>query len=178
VTRAFVAVLLPDAVLDAVERRVSGLDVPGRRTTREQWHLTLQFLGDEVDVDPVVAALEGIDIARGPARLGGAGAFPEALRANVLWLGLTEVSGVIARLADAVAERTAVLGYERSARSFRPHLTLARFRARADVGDLIDAVGDEPVGPEWQVDAVTVCESVLHPEGARYIERATIGLPE
>jgi 2'-5' RNA ligase len=94
-----------------------------------------------------------------------------------LWLGLTEGSDVVARLADAVADRTAALGIERSARSFHPHLTLARFRARTDVRELIAAIGTEPVGPEWEVDAVTVFESELHPEGARYFERATILLP-
>jgi 2'-5' RNA ligase len=178
VTRAFIAVQLPGVVLDAVANRVSGLDLPGRRTTRDQWHLTLQFLGDDVDIEAVVAALEGIDIARGPARLGGAGAFPEVAHAQVLWLGLTDGSGVITRLADAVGERTAALGYERSARSFRPHLTLARFRARTDVSDVIAAIGDEPVGPEWPVEALTVFESILRPEGASYVERATIALPE
>lgn len=177
-TRAFVAVRLPDVVLAAVKQRAAKLDISGRRTYPDQWHLTLQFLGEEVDVDAVVAALEGIDVARGPARLGGAGAFHEVREANVLWLGLTEGSDVVARLADAVADRTAALGIERSARSFHPHLTLARFRARTDVRELIAAIGSEPVGPEWEVDAVTVFESELHPEGARYFERATILLPQ
>ena len=63
-TRAFVAVRLPDAVLDAVAHRLAELSVPGRRTTRDQWHLTLQFLGDDADVDAVVAALDGLDVPR------------------------------------------------------------------------------------------------------------------
>jgi 2'-5' RNA ligase len=177
VSRAFVAVRLPDAVLDALEQRVAHLDISGRPTTRDQWHLTLQFLGDEVDVGPVVSALEGIDVACGHVRLGGAGAFHMVDAANVLWLGLAEGSDFVARLAASVAECTAPLGVERSARSFRPHLTLARFRARTDVRELIDAIGDAPVGPEWEVDAITVFESELHPEGARYFEQATIKLP-
>jgi|tagenome__1003787_1003787.scaffolds.fasta_scaffold20937012_2 2'-5' RNA ligase len=177
-TRAFVAVRLPDAVLDALEELVSGLDISGRPTTRDQWHLTLQFLGDDVDVGPVVSALEGIDVAGGRVRLGGAGAFHAVDAANVLWLGLAEGSDFIARLAEAVAARTAPLGVERSARSFRPHLTLARFRARTDVADLIEAIGDAPVGPEWPVDEISVYASELHPEGARYFEQATIRLPE
>jgi 2'-5' RNA ligase len=176
--RAFVAVRLPEAVLDALEQRVAHLDIGGRPTTRDQWHLTLQFLGDAVDVGPAVTALEGIDVAGGRVRLGGAGAFHAVEAANVLWLGLADGSDVVARLAEAVGERTAALGVERSARSFRPHLTLARFRARTDVRALIEEIGDEPVGPEWDVDAITVFESELHPEGARYFEKASIALPE
>ena len=67
-TRAFVAVRLPEAVLDAVVRATSELWVPGRSTTRDQWHLTLQFLGDDADVDAVSAALDGIDAPGGRVR--------------------------------------------------------------------------------------------------------------
>ena len=65
-TRAFVAVRLPGAVLDAVHQRVSALDLAGRRTTRDQWHLTLQFLGDDVDID-AVAGLFGLVVVGGEA---------------------------------------------------------------------------------------------------------------
>jgi len=177
VTRAFVAVRIPDVVLDAVDRRVAELSVPGRRTTREQWHLTLQFLGDHADVDAVVAALDGIEAQRGRARLGGAGAFPDATRALVFWLGLAEGASVLARIASAVAERTEVLGHAADTRPFRPHLTLARCRNATDLRSLIAAVGDVPVGPEWDVDAIAVYESERLADGARYIERAQILLP-
>ena len=177
VTRAFVAVRIPDVVLDAVDRRVAELSVPGRRTTREQLHLTLQFLGDHSDVDAVVASLDGIEAPRGRARLGGAGAFPDAKRAQVFWLGLAEGAGVLARIASAVAERTAVLGHEADTRPFRPHLTLARCRDATDLRPAIAAVGDDPVGPAWDVDAITVYESERLADGARYIERAQILLP-
>ena len=73
-TRAFVAVSPPDAVLDAVAARAAGVTIPGRPTTRDQWHVTLQFLGNRADVDAVAAALIGLDAERGTARLGGAGA--------------------------------------------------------------------------------------------------------
>jgi 2'-5' RNA ligase len=176
VTRAFVAVRLPEVVLDAVDRRVADLSVPGRRTTREQWHLTLQFLGDDVDVDAVVGALADVDARRGRARLGGVGAFPDAAGAHVFWLGLAEGSKVLADIAKVVAERTARLGYEADTRPFRPHVTLARCRSAADLRALIAAVGNEPVGPAWEIDAVTVYESRRLADGARYVERAAIPL--
>ncbi len=46
-----------------------------RTTTRPQWHVTLQFLGD-ADVDAVGDALGDLRVASGVVRLGGAGAFP------------------------------------------------------------------------------------------------------
>jgi 2'-5' RNA ligase len=176
-TRAFVAVRLPDAVLDAVAERTAALDVPDRRTTREQWHLTLQFLGNRADVDAVTAALRGLDVSPGSARLGGAGAFPRPTRATVLWLGLAEGGELLARLADAVMQRTASLGHERDDRAYRPHLTLARCKSPTDLREVIASIGDAPIGPGWRVDAVAVFESETRPEGARYLERASIALP-
>ena len=175
--RAFVAVRLPDVVLDAVAERVAQASMPGRRTTRDQWHVTLQFLGDHADVDAVAAALDGIDEAGGRAQLGGAGAFPDAARARVLWLGFAEGAKALAAVASAVAERTASLGHEADPRPFLPHLTLARFRDPADVRRVIAAFGDEPVGPAWNLDALTVYESERLTDGARYTERARIRLP-
>jgi RNA 2',3'-cyclic 3'-phosphodiesterase len=177
VTRAFVAVRLPDVVLDAVAERVASVSVPGRCTTRDQWHVTLQFLGDHAEVDAVVAALEGIDASGGRAQLGGAGAFPDTTRARVLWLGFADGTSVLERVAAAVVERTAVLGHEADTRPFRPHLTLARFRDPTDVRGAIATFGDEPVGPAWNVDAIAVYESERFADGARYTERARIRLP-
>jgi 2'-5' RNA ligase len=177
VARAFVAVRLPDVVLDAVGVRVASLSVPGRRTTRDQWHVTLQFLGDNADVDAVIAALEGIEVSGGRAQLGGAGAFPDAARARVMWLGFADGMSVLERIARAVAQRTAALGHEADPRPFRPHLTLARFRDPTDARGAIAAFGAEPVGPPWNIDAIALYESERRPDGARYFERASIQLP-
>jgi RNA 2',3'-cyclic 3'-phosphodiesterase len=178
VPRTFVAVRLPDVVLDAVALRVSEIAVPGRRTTRDQWHLTLQFLGDDVDVGAVIAALDGIDAPGGRGQLGGGGAFPDATHARVFWLGLLEGTELLAQIAHAVAERTAPLGHEADPRPFRPHLTLARCRDATDLRPVIAAVGNDPIGPAWHVDAITVYESKRLADGARYTERARIPLKD
>jgi RNA 2',3'-cyclic 3'-phosphodiesterase len=176
VTRAFVAVRLPEPVLDAIAVRLDRVTVSGRATTREQWHLTLQFLGDDADVDAVARALGGLEEAGGRARMGGAGAFPDERRALVLWLGLGEGTEVVTRLAGAVAARLAALGHAPDPRPFRPHVTLARFRAPTDVRELVATLGDERVGPAWDLDAITLYESRRRPDGADYIARATMAL--
>ena len=76
-TRAFVAVKLPSDVLAAVSAATEGVEViGGRKMTAAQWHLTLQFLGDDADIDAVVAALENFSVPGGRIRMGGGGAFP------------------------------------------------------------------------------------------------------
>ncbi len=106
-----------------------------------------------------------------PRASGGAGAFPRASRGTVLWLGVTEGGDLLTRLAGAVQERTALLGYESDDRPYRPHVTLARCRSPQNLRSVIASFGDEPVGPSWSVDAVTVFESETRSDGARYLER-------
>jgi len=178
VTRAFVAVELPHEVLGAISERAHGLQLRGARSmTRDQWHLTLQFLGDDADIEAVVTALDGFSVPGGRVQLGGAGAFPNARRGRVLWVGLAEGSDVIARLARGVGERLAPLGYEPDRRPFQAHVTIVRCARPTDLRANVAALDAEFFGPAWSVEALTVYESRLRPEGASYVERATVPLP-
>src|SRR5436190_23621352 len=98
IPRAFVAVVPPPAVLGAVESAVESARAPSdglRWARRDQWHLTLQFLGRVTELDSLTESLT--DSLRGtatfPLQLGGAGAFPSSSRGSVLWLGPT-VGGI------------------------------------------------------------------------------------
>jgi len=86
-SRAFLAIVPPRAVLDAVGKvawraahRPAELALPRllspRWTTREQWHLTLQFLGSHVDLDAAADALSSVRGA--PARVPRAAGVPVA----------------------------------------------------------------------------------------------------
>jgi 2'-5' RNA ligase len=182
VTRAFVAVHPPPDVLDAVaacaEAAATHAPAPSgaRWTTRDQWHLTLQFLGNRADVDAVGAALGAIAVRGAPVRLGGVGAFPSARRGRVLWLGVADGAELLTQLAAAVGVLLAPLGHEPEARAYHPHLTLARWKAPADLRGLCDALGGAPVGDAWTVDEVVVYESRLARSGARYTARVRIPL--
>jgi 2'-5' RNA ligase len=177
-TRAFVAIALPYEALDALLAGTDGLEVRGARMmTMQQWHVTLQFLGNRADLDAVAAALDGFSVAGGPVRLGGAGAFPNARRGRVLWIGVAEGADIVVRLASGVAERLAPIGYEPEDKPFRPHVTIARCGQPTDLRGPIAALDAQSFGSAWDVDALTVYESKTRPEGAEYIARATIALP-
>jgi 2'-5' RNA ligase len=177
-TRVFVAVAATAAVLDAVEAASALLELPAtaRRTTRDQWHVTLQFLGNHADVDAVADALARLAVSGGEARLGGAGAFPNQRRGRVLWLGLCDGAELLQQLASAVGVLLTPLGHEPEARSFHPHLTLARCKTTTDLRPIVAALGPDPVGPAWTVSEVVVFESQLRRDGAQYIPRARIPL--
>ena len=148
--RLFVAVWPPDEVLDrlaALPRRA----VPGLRWTgRDQWHVTLRFLGAVDDVAPVVEALGSLDVPETEAVLGPAvGRFGRRVL-QVPVAGLDELAG-------AVLRATSHLGRPPDDRPFAGHLTLARVAKGADVG--LGWLAGTPVDARWTVREYCLVES-------------------
>ena len=182
--RAFVAVVPPDHVLDAIEARVAPVRVAHgglRWSRREQWHLTLRFLGAVPDGDGLVAAL-GDALTTVPTvpdvQLGGAGAFPNARRASVVWFGVRSGADALGDVASAVESASVAAGFVPEPRPFAAHLTVARVPRPRDVTAVLDALDavDETVGAAWAVDDVVLVSSDTRPTGAVYEEIARIRL--
>lgn len=139
--RLFVALELPEAVREAVARRVEEHrgDLPHARWIHPSaLHLTLVFLGD-VDDGPLPALTEALGAAFAPhppltLELAGAGTFPPPApreRARVAWLGV-RVEGGVERLqalqGDVAEAARATVDHQPDRRPYSPHLTLARPR--------------------------------------------------
>jgi 2'-5' RNA ligase len=177
--RAFVAIRPPEYVLDAIGERMGGVELRGGRpTARDQWHVTVQFLGDDVDIDAVASALrsEPFDLGSGALAFGTPDALDSRRRARILALGLRAGGAWARALAAQVEARLAPVGYERDDRGprFVPHLTLARFREPIDLRPLCTALGPDPVGTEWEVEEIVLYESELRPDGARHTARTRV----
>ncbi len=178
VGRAFVAVVPPDDVLDAVDAAASSIEVPStaRRTRRPQWHLTLQFLGNRVDFAAVAAALGPLAVRGGAVQLGAAGAFPTERRGRVLWLGVSEGDALLVQLAAAVGALLEPVGYPPEARPYHAHLTLARLKAPADLRPVVAALGSGPVGRAWTAEEVVLFRSKPGRGGSEYTPKARFPL--
>jgi len=180
--RGFVAVVPPDHVLDAVEARVAPVRAAHdglRWSRREQWHLTLRFLGSVPDVDGLVAALRDAltTVPTVPGlQLVGAGAFPNTRRASVVWFGVRANPDALSGVASAVESASVAAGFEPEPRPFAAHLTVARVPRSRDVTVVLDALGAEPVGAAWPVGDVVLVASDTRPSGAVYEEVARIRL--
>jgi RNA 2',3'-cyclic 3'-phosphodiesterase len=179
--RLFVAIDVPDAIKDAIERDVVDRlreALPGARWTRpEGRHLTLKFLGEVAD-ERVGAIGEALSSAaarheRFDAAFDVVGGFPSVRRPRVLWVGIGEGSDALAALAADVADVLQPLGFPGEDRPFRGHFTLARFPKP----QIIQALPDVTV-PEasFAVEELVLFRSQLHPKGARYtaLERFTL----
>jgi RNA 2',3'-cyclic 3'-phosphodiesterase len=170
--RLFVAVDVPEAEKDVVAGAVGPWReraARGRWTPRENWHVTLKFLGSTwprlVDwvmetVGRVAANHEVFETA-----VEGLGAFPSRRRARVLWAGLADVDGRFASLAtdlDAALARE----FREESRPFAPHLTVARFDPPASLGD--ELASEELRGRSFRVDRLVVYRSHLQRPAPRY----------
>jgi len=160
--RLFLALRLPDPVLDALaawgERELHAC----RRLDREQLHVTLAFLGRRPagDVGAVVEALDGAAARVEPFPLE-----PLAWRETpgVGMVVLTDPTGRAAMLADVLHRRLEELGvYRRERRPWLPHVTVARFRERPRLDPPLP-----PVRTFVPSDAAAYL-SELHRSGARY----------
>jgi 2'-5' RNA ligase len=161
--RLFVAVWPPDTVLD----RIAAMPLPESRgvryTRREQWHVTLRFLGT-CAVDEAVAAFDHLDASACEAAVGPA---VRRLGRNVLVVpvdGLDEV-------ADAVVRATGAVGEPPESRRFTGHLTVARLVGRYS-GPLVGCEIDD----RFAVREARLIRSHLKPTGAVYETIATKAL--
>lgn len=156
--RLFVAVWPPPEVLSVVEALPRSALSGVRWTTREQWHVTLRFLGT-CGVAAARSAMSGLRVSAGIAVLGPR---VERLGRGVL---VVPVGGLEA-IAAEVNRATSGVGRPPEDRPFRGHLTLARLRGTSAEG-LADLTG-AAVSASWPVTSVSLVRSHLHPDGARY----------
>lgn len=188
--RTFIAIELNDALQRALAQVQAHLQRdPVARVVRwvasENIHLTLKFLGD-VDAGHI-PALERIiarvcsEFAPFTLTIGGAGAFPNIRKPNVIWVGVRGQVDTAARLAERIDAACATLGFAREERAFTPHLTLGRVKRdalpkeRQRIGALVEAMHIGDVGT-LHVERVAVMKSDLTPDGSVYTRLAECAL--
>ncbi|MEJ2291740.1 MAG: RNA 2',3'-cyclic phosphodiesterase [Deinococcales bacterium] len=186
--RLFLALTPPEAVRAEARRatehlRASLPTLRARYADPAATHLTLVFLGqvEEGDVPPVERAVRGVAGTSRPftCRTAGLGAFPAAHRPSVLWLGLDDDAGALARLQRDLADALNAHAPHADRKRFVPHLTLARVSSLGRTPrDAVPAAlqAYEPAPVPWPVGEVTLFRSELRSEGARHTALLTAPL--
>jgi 2'-5' RNA ligase len=131
--RLFIAVPLPDQIRSVLRERCGRLkrELPFQKWVHpDDYHITLKFLGDtssdtaermKQTLQDVSAGFPSFELST--ERLG---IFGPSEAPSILW---ANVSGDLKRLAglqQQVEDAAAALGFDREARAYRPHITLAR----------------------------------------------------
>jgi len=167
--RLFFALWPDDRLREGLAGRVAEWirGYPCKPQRADQWHLTIEFLGD-------VEAARQPALHEAAATVAGCLAAPEEIvldrlehwkRSQVLCVAAQVVPPRVAewvwRLRAALAER----GFETDPREFRPHLTLAR-----KTRQLVAARTVEPIC--WPVRTLSLVQSHSDAQGSRYEPRA------
>ena len=188
VWRLFAAVELPEPAHERVATVAARLSRAGWRAkwvAAEGVHVTLKFYGNVgvERLDELNLALAGAARLQRPFELEVAapGAFPNQRRPRVLWLGLGGELAALGRLAEAVEQRSAALGFPPEERPFRPHITVARVRPEqqetiTDPAARLAELASLPPIP-FRVDHFALFRSQLRREGPIYtvIQRFELG---
>jgi 2'-5' RNA ligase len=160
--RLFFALWPDPALLQALHARVDAIaaSVEGKPQRPDQWHVTLEFLGqvprerqlalraaaDRVSRSPVAIEFDRVEHWRTP---------------QVVCLVASRVPTGLAALVTQLRAELAKEGFAIEERPFRPHVTLAR-RVRSAADSVL-----EPPFP-WRADGFALVRSVTDPAGSRY----------
>lgn len=153
--------------------RAAVTDVAASWTRVENIHLTLRFFGNvSTDLIPEISAAASRaakSFAAFQIAVGGTGVFPRASRAQVLWIGVDDVSGKLAALQSELEKEFAAVGFQKEDRAFRPHLTIARIRKPEGARRLADAhLAMEFKSHEMKLSELIIFRSELSSKGSTY----------
>jgi 2'-5' RNA ligase len=169
--RLFLALRLPDDVLDEVEGWQREQLSSVRTVRREHLHVTLAFLGHRpaAELQGIVDVLREAAAAAGEIRLS---AVRYRETRSVGMLVLEDERERATRLAGDLHERLARLGvYHPEERPWLPHITVARWRNRPRLRP------EPPAVRTFVPSDAAAYLSRLHPRGARYevLESVALG---
>ena len=189
--RLFVAVTVPEGVKGKMAEAQAELrqvlrDRNVRWARREQFHLTLRFLGgvDAARVEALGEAVRGACRGFGALQLRaqGVGFFPNQRYPRVVWVGVRDEAEQLPRLQQVVEEATEAFTTEKKEERFTGHLTLARIkgirREEAEALQQVAAGMADRLFGQWTGYRVELMRSELLPQGARHTCLGSFALAE
>ncbi len=140
---------------------------------REKLHITLKFLGnvDSRLIETFSSHLIGIAERheRFTLRLSKTGVFPSPIRPRILWIGVSDTSGVIQSIYRDIEKASVELGVTPEERAFHPHVTIGRIRRPERSRELVEKHLNARIEPiEFEVRHIALYESKLLPTGSVY----------
>ena len=176
--RVFCAIELPALVRDKISEHITRLreampDSPASWSHLENVHLTLKFVGEipPSRVNDLSQATADAVAGFSPFEIGIAntGSFPKHGAPRVLWVGIDDYSGKLAALQAKLDDECRRRGFEKEARAFNPHLTMARLRKPQGARALALAHKEMRfASTEVSVTELAVIRSELSSKGSKY----------
>jgi 2'-5' RNA ligase len=184
--RTFVAVTASQRVNNNVGRvieRLAACLVDYNWVLTENLHITLNYVGDVVDVEvPELCKLiqqSAQNFAPFEMSLQGVGGFPNINQPRTLWMGVDEGADCLRAINKNVEEVLSQWGVNKDRNEFVPHMTLGRLRRGGRWNDqLLEKIHRlrNHDGGFCTVDRIIVYSSYLDRSGPTYTAMATISL--
>ncbi|MDD8019653.1 MAG: RNA 2',3'-cyclic phosphodiesterase [Acidobacteriota bacterium] len=175
--RTFIAIDLSPDIKDRLVSLVNHLKPLSRDikwVARENYHLTLKFLGEisDSEVEEVKGAMEKV-VGRHHSfnlKLKGLGSFPSGTsRIRVVWVGIDGGEELLSLQKD-MEDELEKKGFPKESRSFSPHLTVGR----AKIPEKQQKLANELVNNNqlelgsMLIENIIFFQSILHPQGPEY----------
>jgi 2'-5' RNA ligase len=187
--RAFIALPIPDAVKTAIERTQAQMQrgLPGkiaRWTKREQFHLTLRFLGN-VPADQITELADALRAVTSgfPAlklRAERVGCFPHPRFPRVLWVWVHDEAHQLPLLQQNIESAAGKFAESKADKEFTGHVTIARINGikRQEAETLARQMTEmtHRLFGEWRATEVQLLRSELLQSGAVHTILATLPL--
>ncbi len=180
--RLFIAINIPEFIKEEIQKRMEKLKISKRYrsfhprlTTFDQWHLTLIFLGSQLEseIPKINQAMiswhnfpgkEKIKISFSKITYG-----PPGSKARMIWLVTKpETSLILARLKNFLEkelEKQKVI-WPKEKREFQGHVTLVRFNKIIEKKYLPEL--EEDFEEDFELENIDLMKSTLKKEGALY----------
>lgn len=173
--RLFLAIAVPtelETQIETATRRVrkdfGEREIEARWIPKENWHVTLVFIGESPLKDGITEAARRVAARSAPFHLDirGFGAFPEESSARVIWAGVQKARALL-NLQGELEEELRGLGLTLEDREYQPHLSLARLRNPKRVREFIDSFRKKDFG-KINVGELVLYQSILAAPFPRY----------
>jgi RNA 2',3'-cyclic 3'-phosphodiesterase len=179
--RTFIAIEMPDEVkaklMHVSENIESWRLIKGNFVNKDNFHLTLKFLGEisEQDVEKVKKKLSEMKLKKFSVKLEGIGSFPTEDYIKILFAKMH--TNEIEKLAENVNSELDKIGFPKEKQGFQGHLTLARVNGIKDKNLLKEKLSSLSFKAlEFDVEKLTLFKSELTPRGPIYKKLASFDM--
>lgn len=148
-----------------IQNKVRNLSKKGRWTQRDNFHLTIKFLGDtkldnykmiEKELSKALSSVNAVKLS-----LDDLGTFTRTKEIRVLWLGLKGDTKYLEKINFSVEEKMHKLGFKKENRVFKPHITLGRNIILNEEFERAKEMIREDCNYSFVLDKVSIMESKL-----------------
>ena len=176
--RLFIAANISQRSRDLISRKVkllkTELNSKLKWIKKENWHLTLKFLGEcnKDKKEKIIEKLKTIEIRTSQKyiQFKALNAFPNLKQPRVIFLEVDRGSDFLNKSKEIIEREMAQLGFERDDREFKAHLSLARNKNSLSIDFKEKFLDHNFINIYSELNTISLYQSKLYPDGPEYIE--------